>query len=168
MHSSTSCVDLICINIYFLATLLENKKPSSTNMDDGDQDADPMNIIDIKYNELPEEQRRALETQLKEIEAESKKRLVSCFGRPWQGVVEKEKFVMPMFLSNATSSVSNPLSDLANQFGSIIGDKIPELNNLLLNLTNQMHVLTKGKAVDHSYSTMNLKPSSSAKPPPTS
>ena len=55
MRSSTSCVDLIYINIYFLATLLENKKPSSTNMDDGDLDADPMNIIDIKYNELPEE-----------------------------------------------------------------------------------------------------------------
>ena len=32
---------------------------------------DPKNVVDIKYDNLPEEQRQALEAQLKEIKAES-------------------------------------------------------------------------------------------------
>jgi hypothetical protein len=55
-----------------------------------------------------------------------------------------------------------------DQFASIIEDKIAESNkqttDLLLNLNNQMQVLSKGEGVDHSYSTKTLNPSSSGTP----
>ena len=37
--------------------------------------ANPKNVVDIKYDDLPEEKRQAFEAQLKEMEAESKRRL---------------------------------------------------------------------------------------------
>ena len=56
---------------------------------------DPRNTIDPEYDELPEDQRQALEIKLKEKEAEAKKKLISCYGKTGQGVVQKEKFVVP-------------------------------------------------------------------------
>ena len=46
-----------------------------------DQDGakvDPKNVVDIKYDDLPVEQRQALETHLKELEVECKRKMVSC------------------------------------------------------------------------------------------
>ena len=94
--------------------------------------------------------------------AESKRRLSLCFGRAQQGLVEKEKFVTPTLSSTTTSNVTNPLSDLANQFAYVTRDKIVDTSSLLLNLSDQMQVWVKGKGIHHSYSTANLNTSSSA------
>jgi hypothetical protein len=77
---------------------------------------DPNNVIEAKYDEVPEEYRKALEAQLKAFEAELKafeaeykRQLVSCFGKTQHGVIEKEKFVMPTFplpTSSTTTTTS--------------------------------------------------------------
>ena len=57
-----------------MATPLGKKKSPLANKAGEDQDGakvDPKNVVDIKYDNLPEEQRQALEAQLKEIKAES-------------------------------------------------------------------------------------------------
>ena len=66
---------------------------------------DPRNIDNPEYDEIPEDQRQALEIKLKEIEAEAKKKLISCYGKTRQGVIQKEKFVLP------TLSSSTPTTD---------------------------------------------------------
>ena len=53
-----------------MATPLVKQKPSSADMVGEKEDGakvDPKNIVDIKYDDLPEEQCQALEVQLKEI-----------------------------------------------------------------------------------------------------
>jgi hypothetical protein len=130
---------------------------------------DPKNVIGLEYDDVPEDKHQTLEAHLQEYTEECKRRMVSCFGKTRQGVVEKEKFIMPMFPSKVMSNVrSTSPRQLSNQFASIMGDKIAESNkittDLLLNLTDQMQVLTKGKSIDHSYSTETINPSSSAMP----
>ena len=88
-----------------MATLLGKNMSSSASMAGEKEDSamvDPNNMVDIKYNDLLEEQRQAPEAQLKKIEAESKRRLVSCFGRTRHGLVEKEKFI-PLNLPSTNS-----------------------------------------------------------------
>ena len=65
---------------------------------------DSRNIDNPEYDEIPEDQRQALEIQLKEIEAEAKNKLISCYGKTRQGVIEKEKFVLPTLSSSTTST----------------------------------------------------------------
>ena len=60
--------------------------------------ADPSNAINVTYEELPEERCQEFEAKLK---------LLSCYGKTRQGVVEKEKFVMPSILS--TNSPTSPV-----------------------------------------------------------
>ena len=47
-------------------------------MADDQSKIDPKNTIDPEYDEIPEDQRQALEIKLKELEAEAKKKLISC------------------------------------------------------------------------------------------
>ena len=73
----------------------------------------PRNTIDPEYDDILEDQRQALEIKLKEIEAEAKKKLISCYGKTRLGVIQKEKFVLPT-LSSTTSTdaheVTSPVS----------------------------------------------------------
>jgi hypothetical protein len=73
---------------------------------------DPRNIDNPEYDEIPEDQRQALEIKLKEIEAEAKKKLISCYGKTRQGVIQKEKFVLPTLLS------STPTTDASVHIGA--------------------------------------------------
>ena len=54
-----------------------------------------------------------MEAQIKAFEDEYKKQLALCFGKTWQGVAEKEKFIMSTFLlptSSTTTSTSTSAS----------------------------------------------------------
>ena len=63
--------------------------------------------ISVNYEELPEEHCQEFEAKLKRWNDEMKVRLLSCYGKTRQGVVEKEKFVMPSILS--TTSPTSPV-----------------------------------------------------------
>ena len=69
---------------------------------------DPRNIDNPQYYEILEDQRQALEIKLKEIEAEAKKMLITCYGKTRQGVIQKEKFVLPTLSSSAPTTDASP------------------------------------------------------------
>ena len=126
---------------------------------------DPEDIIDVEYDDIPEERRKQFKAQLKKEQEEATRRLLACYKRTRQGVVQKQEFIMPTFPSTATSKVSTPSPDLVEQFVSIIGDRIIDscdcTNDLLRNLVDQVHGLGEGELLDHSYSIETLNPSSS-------
>jgi len=85
-----------------LATPL-GKKKSSIEMAGKEENKsliDPKKVIDAEYDDVPEEHRQALEAQLKAFETEYKKELASCFRKTRQGLIKRDKFVMPTFISN--------------------------------------------------------------------
>ena len=92
---------------------------------------DPSNIININYEDLPEEQRQKFEADLKRQNEEIKARMLACYGKTRQGVVEKENFVMPP-ISSTTSpppapsvvNVSSSPQDLYSMLLSELGKKI--------------------------------------------
>ena len=152
-----------------MATPLGNKKSLSAAIADYFVDAskiDPEDIIDAEYDDIPVERRKQFEAQLKKEQEEATRRLLACYERTRQGVVQKEEFVMPTFPSVVTSEVSTLFPDLVEQFVSSIGNRIVDLtrhtNDLLRNLVDQVRGLGEGEVVDHSYSTEILNPSSSA------
>ena len=127
---------------------------------------DPEDIIDVEYDDIPEEHCKQFEAQLRMEQEEAMRRLLACYERTRQGVIKKEEFIMPTFPSTATSEVSTMSPDLVEQFMSIIGDRIVDscdrTNDLLRNLVDQVRGLGEGEVLDHSYSTETLNPSSSA------
>jgi len=154
---------------HILAIPLGTKKSSSAAMADDMIDAskiDPEDIIDAEYDDIPEERRKQFEAQLKKEQEEATRRLLACYERARQGMVQKQEFIMPTFPSTATSKVSTPSPDLVEQFVSIIGDMIIDscdcINDLLCNLVDQVRGLGEGEVLDHSYSIETLNPSSSA------
>jgi len=60
---------------------------------------DPSNTISISYEDLSEEQRQKFEADLKRQNEEIRAKMLACYGKTRQGVIEKEKFVMPAFQS---------------------------------------------------------------------
>jgi len=66
--------------------------------------------IEVKYEDITKESRKQFEAQLKEQEAT--RRLLAYYGKTRQGVIEKEKFVMPSLTppnpSTTTTSTSGP------------------------------------------------------------
>ena len=102
---------------------------------------DPENIIDVEYDDIPNECRKQFEGQLKKEREEATRRLLACYERTRQGMVQKQEFIMPTFPSTATSKVSTPSPDLVEQFLSIIGDRIVDscerTNDLLRKLVDQ-------------------------------
>ena len=67
-----------------MATPLGKKKPLSAAMADDIVDAskiDPEDIIDVEYNDIPEERRKQFEAQLKKEQEEATRRLLACYGR---------------------------------------------------------------------------------------
>ena len=119
----------------------------------------PKNITDVEYNDVLEEKRQALEAFFKEFQEDYKRKIASCFGKTRQGVVKKEKFIMPTLKSKVTSNIST---------SSILGKKMNDsqklIKELLINLAGQVETLTKGKAIDHSYTTKTINPSLSTAP----
>ena len=75
---------------------------------------------------------------------------------------------MPTFQSIATSDVSTSSPDLIEQIVSALGKRFDEkqkhTRDLAISINNRLQVLSKGKNVDHSYSTGTFYPSSSATP----
>ena len=54
-----------------------------------------MNTININNEDLPEDQRLKFEADLKWQNEEIKARMLACYGKTWQGMIQKETFVMP-------------------------------------------------------------------------
>ena len=89
---------------------------------------DPSNTIAINYEDLPE-CRQEFEAELKRHNEEMKARLLSCYGKTRQGVVEKKKIVMPSFPSTTPPAshvitVSTSPHDLYSLLMSDHGKKI--------------------------------------------
>jgi len=114
-----------------LATLLEKKKSLSAAMADDIVDAskiDPEDINDAEYDDIPEERRKQFEAQLKKEQEEATRRLLACYERTRQGVIKKEKFVMPTFtppppnpstMTTAAATSASTLTDVSLSFESI-------------------------------------------------
>ena len=83
---------------YFLATPLGTKKKSTSVTMTGEigdaSKVDPLNAINVTYEDLSEEQRQKFEADLKRQNEEIRAKMLACYGKTRQGVVEKEKFVM--------------------------------------------------------------------------
>ena len=84
---------------YFLATPLGTKKQSTSVTMTGElgdaSKVDPLNAINITYEDLSEEQRQKFKADLKRQNEENRVKMLACYGKTRQGVIEKEKFVMP-------------------------------------------------------------------------
>jgi len=154
---------------YFLATPIGKNKSASAAMAGNKTDAskvDLSNVINVKYDDIPEEDRQAFEAQLKQQEEEAIKNLLSCYGRTRNEVVKKAEFSMPSFQStSSTSNVSalpQSMFDLfLSEFGKKLEDSQKVTQDMLFNLSDRMDKIDKGKAVDHTYSTSNLTPNPS-------
>ena len=114
---------------HILATSLGKKKSSPANMAEDKSKIDPRNIDNPEYYEILEDQRQALEIKLKEIEAETKKKLISFYGKTRQDVIQKEKFVPP------TLSSSTPTTDISPEVtpsvsATSIGVSLEQVENL--------------------------------------
>ena len=90
--------------------------------------------IDIKYEDIPEEKRKQFEAVLQKEQEEAKKRLFACFGKTWQSMFEKDKFVMPTFAppppnpsitATATASSASTPSDVSFTFDSLSSLPMP-------------------------------------------
>ena len=80
----------------------------------------PEDIINVEYDDIPEEPRKQFEAQLRIEQEEATRRLVACYERTRHGVIKKEEFIMQTFPYTATSEMSTPSPDLVEQFVSII------------------------------------------------
>jgi len=83
--------------------------------------------VNVKYEDIPEESRKQFEALLKKEQEEATKRLLACYGKTRQGVIEKEKFVMPTFTppppnpSTTTIAATSSASTTSNvSFHSIL------------------------------------------------
>ena len=95
---------------------------------------DPANTINVNYEDLPEEQRLKFEAGLKQQNEEIKARMLACYGKTQQGVIEKETSVMPSTSSTAPPppaptvvNVSSSPQDLYSMLLSELGKKINDV-----------------------------------------
>jgi hypothetical protein len=105
-----------------------------------------------EYDDVPEHKHLALKAFFKEFQADYKRKMASYFRKTRQCVVEKEKFVMPTLPSKVCNDVRFLSPDLVGQFLSIVdqkfADSIKFTNDLLLNLADQVQILSKDNSVD--------------------
>ena len=88
---------------------------------------DPSNVINVKYDDILEEDRQAFEAQLKQQEEVARKNLLSCYGRTRNEVVKKAEFSMPSFQSTSyTSNVSVLPQSMFDLFLSEFGKKLED------------------------------------------
>ena len=73
---------------------------------------DTEDIIDAKYDNIHEERRKQFEAQLKKEQEEATRRLLACYERTRQGMVQKEEFIVPP--NPSISTISNVSIDPAN------------------------------------------------------
>ena len=73
---------------------------------------DPEDIIDAKSDDIPVEHRKQFEAQLKKEQEEATRRLLACYEKTWQGMVQKEEFIVPP--NPSISTTSNVSIDPAN------------------------------------------------------
>ena len=134
---------------------------------------DPLNAINVSYEDLSVEQSQKFEADLKQQNEELKARMLACYGKTRQGVVEKEKFVMPSISSttppppvpqfvNVSSSPQDLYSMLLSDLGKKINDAQLSTQNTLIDLSERMDRMENGKNVNTTYSTKDLTPSSAA------
>ena len=99
--------------------------------------------------------------------------MLACYGKTRQGVIEKEMFIMPSISSTtplspapAVFNVSSYPQDLYNMLLSNLGKKINDAQiftqNTLIDLSERMDRMEKGKSVDTTYSIKDLTFSSAA------
>ena len=129
---------------------------------------DPTNAINVSYEDLFEEQRQKFEADLKRQNEEIRAKMLACYEKTRQGVIEKEKFVMPGIQSatppapstttstSPTTDVSTPKDPLVHFLREFV-DKFEKSQTLTQNLIFEMHEkIEKGKSVDTSYSTKDI------------
>ena len=157
---------------YFLATLLGKKKQSTSVTMTGElgdaSKVDPLNAINITYEDLSEEQRQKFKADLKRQNEEIKAKMLACYGKTRQGVIEKEKFVMPGTQTatppapSTTTSTSPPIDvstpkDPLVHFLREFVDKFEKSQTLTQILIFEMHEkIEKGKFIDTTYSTKDI------------
>ena len=160
------------MSTYFLATPLGKKKQSTSVTMIGEiEDASkvgPANTININYEDLPEEQRLKFEADLKQRNKEIKARMLACYGKTQQGVIEKKKFVMlgiqsttppaPPVTTSASPTIGvSPPNDPLVYFLREFVDKFEKSQTVTQNLLFNMHdKMEKGKSIDTSYSTRDI------------
>ena len=71
---------------------------------------DLLNAINVTYEDLSEEQRQKFEADLKWQNEEIRAKMLACYGKARQGVIEKEKFVMPALQSATPPAPSTTTS----------------------------------------------------------
>ena len=135
---------------YFLATPLGKKKQSTSVIMTGEigdvSKVDPANTINITYENLSEEQRLKFEADLKRQNKEIKARMLVCYGKTRQGVIEKETFVMPSTSSTTppppastviyvSSSPQDLYSMLLSELGKKINDAQLSMQNTLIDIS---------------------------------
>ena len=135
---------------------------------------DLLNAINVTYEDLSEEQRQKFEADLNRQNEEIKAKMLACYGKTRQGLIEREKFIMPSIPSatlsaSSTTPSSSPTTDVSPskdpfvQFLREFGDKFEKsqmvTQNLIFNISKKME---KGKSVDTSYSTKDLGQNSAA------
>ena len=116
-------------------TLLGKKKQSTSVIMTGEigdaSKVDPFNAINVTYEDLFEEQRQKFKANLKWQNKEIRAKMLACYGKTRQGVIEKEKFVMPKTQSatppapsvvNVSSSPQNLYTMLLSELGKKIND----------------------------------------------
>ena len=88
---------------------------------------DPSNVIDIKYDDIPEEDRKAFEAKLKQQQEEAMKNFLSCYGRTQNEVVKKAEFFVPSFGSTSSSTnVSTLPKEMFDLFMPEFGKKLAD------------------------------------------
>ena len=135
---------------------------------------DLLNAINVTYEDLSEKLHQKFEADLKRQNKEIRTKMLACYGKTQQGVIEKEKFVMPAFQSatppapstttstSPTTDVSTPKDPLVHFLREFV-DKFEKSQTLTQNLIFEMHeMIEKGKSVDTSYSTKDIAQSSAA------
>jgi len=122
---------------------------------------DPTNAINVSYEDLSEEQRQKFKADLKRQNEEIRAKMLACNGKTRQGVIEKEKFVMPAFQSatppapSTTTSTSLPIDvstpkDPLVHFLREFVDKFEKSQTVMQNLLFDMHdKMEKGKSVEY-------------------
>ena len=92
---------------------------------------DPLNAMNVTYEDLSEEQLQKFEADLKQQNKELKARMLACYGKTRQGVIQKETFVMPSISTTtppppapAATNVGSSHLDLYNMLLTELGKKI--------------------------------------------
>ena len=132
--------------------------------------------VDVKYEDIAEQRRKQFEAQLKKEKEEAMKRLLACYGKTQQGVVEKEKFVLPTFTppppnrsttATAAATFASTTSDVSfsfesiKQFAEVFLGRFEQSQKLTQDLLIDLNLQNMGKRVANDYSnqTPNASPS---------